>query len=950
VTISIAGQTATWTSYPCSPIPSISVTAFPLTDVDFTMTWIGGHNVLVSCSGPNLPLLEGDIFPVDDSILAAFYGDGSDQPLTLSQLVSGVTCKMGFFTDQYGLIFPIDVTITWYGVLSLSMTIYSEAGCQTGSWIDSSTVDVGPDLCVSAPQYTAVNFSIFSIDDVGTVTGECSGGVSFEIPVVAGTRNYSIPGVGGITLSELKSPMLCYLYPFESGYYNRVVSIYWEPGYGDFCTYPKYPCTSSSVSSSSGSSSPRSSSTSSSKFVSSSASYATGFGPNDFPSSPSVTSPQVSVSSAPSTTSTHLSGEVSSTFSSSAPSSSSSSSPPASSSAAPVVSQVEVLPLLVTNPWDVLYDGVGNLYISDSSSNQVIKSTTAGTLIANFTFSPALNSPRGMAIDSDGHLYVADTNNNRVVKFAADGTQLAVFTTINPALSSPSAVALDAFNNLYIVDSYNQRIVVLSPNGTQAWVITASGLDYPAGVAVDASNAVYIADTFHNHIVKLFGPGNVIILYSDLDLPTNLVLDAQGNIFIADSANNRVVQISPTGVLLNVFTALSPPLGYPTGLTLDSAGDLYVADYYNNRVVEFTSVIPSTTVPFPTGNLCILLYSLPGTVDYPWSISYMLQFTYNPTLVAVGTGTAVTLLSGSGSRTYTNRFGASFTAPLTLKLIPSLTGPLLYLNSAIPFDGDGLTFTLTPPVQLPGGNPLLLSSQTNVYSSSGIIVEGGSALPDRLGQAFLSNVPDVINTTIGASNVNSLAANYATCRAPITFTNGLRAPTQPSSSNGGTRITYSYSISDGVTYNVTTSLDISTASAFATSADRLGNPYQTVTNITGRRVYTYLPTDQQLTSTITSITNTNAADQRFYPYTLLASAPGVYSINTAPFLDVDGLAFTVSPAVPANGMMIGSGSAYNNVTVFVNINTAMSTAVLTESVTTANPPLFSLQKQLYSIE
>ena len=116
---------------------------------------------------------------------------------------------------------------------------------------------------------------------------------------------------------------------------------------------------------------------------------------------------------------------------------------------------------------------------------------------------------------------------------------------------------------------------------------------------------------------------------------------------------------------------------------------------------------------------------------------------------------------------------------------------------------------------------------------------------DRLGTAFVSSVPGFTNVPIGASNLNSLAANYDQCQAPITFTNGLRPPTQPSASNGALRIQYSYSISDGVNYTVQGNLTISTASAFATLKDQLGNPYQQVVNVTGIRTYTYLATGQQ---------------------------------------------------------------------------------------------------------
>ena len=155
------------------------------------------------------------------------------------------------------------------------------------------------------------------------------------------------------------------------------------------------------------------------------------------------------------------------------------------------------------------------------------------------------------------------------------------------------------------------------------------------------------------------------------------------------------------------------------------------------------------------------------------------------------------------------------------------------------------------------------------------MVESGEYRVDPLGQVFLSSVPGFANVTIGAANVNSLAVQYSTCQAPISFSNGLRPPTQPSSSNGAVRFLYSYYISDGQFYSVSANLTITTSSQFATSVDALGNPYQSVVNVTGTRLYTYLPTNATLRSSVTGLQRSSTASQRFYPYSLLASAPGV---------------------------------------------------------------------------
>ena len=325
-----------------------------------------------------------------------------------------------------------------------------------------------------------------------------------------------------------------------------------------------------------------------------------------------------------------------------------------------------------------------------------------------------------------------------------------------------------------------------------------------------------------------------------------------------------------------------------------------------------------------------------------------MSFTYDPTPVYTATGVAVTVLSGSGTRIYTNRFGNTFTTPLTV--VPGAAGQvtnLLYLSGSGPVDGSGITWNVSTPLQMPGNGPAQLVTSITIYNQSGVVVESGESRVDGLGSAFLSNVPGFQNITVGASNINALAAGYSTCTAPITFTNGLRAPTQPSVSNGAVRIAYTYFITDGATYSVSGNLTITTSSAFANLKDVLGNPYQQVVNVAGTRLYTYLPTGAIVRSTVSglSLAVNPLADQRFYPYSLLASAPGVYTVNTAPFFDFDGIEFAISPSAPANGASPTAGILYPAINLF--FSTPEPTAVLTESNTNTLPSA-DYQTQTYS--
>ena len=316
----------------------------------------------------------------------------------------------------------------------------------------------------------------------------------------------------------------------------------------------------------------------------------------------------------------------------------------------------------------------------------------------------------------------------------------------------------------------------------------------------------------------------------------------------------------------------------------------------------------------------------------------------------------MSVLSATGTRTYTNRFGATFSTPLTLSALTSssLASPvpslLLYLNSAFPVDANGLTFVLSSTVQQPGAGPLNPVSTLKLANVSGQVVEVGSTSIDGLGSAFLSSIAGFTNVTIGASNLNTLAVDYGSCQAPITSSNGLRQPTQPTVSNGAAHFMYSYLISDGATYSVAVNLSVTASSGFAIGQDQLGNPSQTLTSVTGTRLYTYLPTGAQLLSAVAGLTTTApvSGSQLFYPYTLISASPGVYTEDVAPFIDGDGLQFDVTPAVPVNGLAPGAGTLASSVRLQL-LSQVGGKTVLAESAY-VSPPLWSLQQQLYTLQ
>jgi sugar lactone lactonase YvrE len=223
--------------------------------------------------------------------------------------------------------------------------------------------------------------------------------------------------------------------------------------------------------------------------------------------------------------------------------------------------------------------------------------TFPGVVNVLSTGSISLSAPAGVTVDPSRNVYIADTSNNQIVKVDVSGNaSVLAITGLGTALSSPSAVAVDGSDNLYIADKGNSRIVLVSSSGAGSVVNTgAVTLSLPQGVALDPSGNLFIADSGHNQIAKVSSGVTSVFtitgLGTALSTPKGLAEDASGNLYIADSANNRIVKVTSGGAgsVLNL-SGLGTALSAPSGVAVDTFGNLYIADPGNNRIVSATSL------------------------------------------------------------------------------------------------------------------------------------------------------------------------------------------------------------------------------------------------------------------------------------------------------------------------------------------------------------------------
>jgi uncharacterized protein (TIGR03437 family) len=140
------------------------------------------------------------------------------------------------------------------------------------------------------------------------------------------------------------------------------------------------------------------------------------------------------------------------------------------------------------DPFAVVVDSLGDLFITDQYNNRIRKvtpngtvTTVAGTGAAGYAGDggPAtaakLNEPFGIALDSAGNMYIADKGNAVVRRVTANG----LITTIagsgistpstgdgGPATSAqldPRGVTVDAAGNVYVTDGLNDHVRMLTP-------------------------------------------------------------------------------------------------------------------------------------------------------------------------------------------------------------------------------------------------------------------------------------------------------------------------------------------------------------------------------------------------------------------------------------------------------------------------------------------------------
>jgi sugar lactone lactonase YvrE len=303
---------------------------------------------------------------------------------------------------------------------------------------------------------------------------------------------------------------------------------------------------------------------------------------------------------------------------------------------------------LFNNPWGLVTDNAGNIFVADELNHKIRKITPAGvvTTFAGSTqgyqdgngISAKFYRPNGLAIDASGNIYVVDCYNHKIRKITPSGDVTTFAGSTQGFLNGngtaarfnfPQGIAIDSAGNLFVVDGSNYAIrkITLAADVTVFAGAGTSGFNDGTGsaakftnvkaIAIDtATNDMYVTDGHRIRkitsaaVVTAFagattnGLVNGTLIAARFNWPQGIAVDTNGDIYISDTINCVIRKITASGVVSSLAgntngiagsangTGAAASFYAPIGICFDASRNIYIADsnYGKIRKIDMSAL------------------------------------------------------------------------------------------------------------------------------------------------------------------------------------------------------------------------------------------------------------------------------------------------------------------------------------------------------------------------
>ncbi|MDR0233815.1 MAG: SMP-30/gluconolactonase/LRE family protein [Zoogloeaceae bacterium] len=201
----------------------------------------------------------------------------------------------------------------------------------------------------------------------------------------------------------------------------------------------------------------------------------------------------------------------------------------------------------------ITIDKAGNLYVTDASQNCICMVTQKGEIplivdscggsISYYYYAPDgsifyFYAPEDIAIDAAGNLYVTNSGSNSILKvtmegevslFAGGGYGFADGKGSAAKFRSPSGIATDEAGNFYVVDTGNHSIRKVTKEGEVSTLAGSGKKGFadgkgraaqfcrPHGITIDKAGNLYVADSGNRRIRKVTKEGEVSTFFAHIE-------------------------------------------------------------------------------------------------------------------------------------------------------------------------------------------------------------------------------------------------------------------------------------------------------------------------------------------------------------------------------------------------------------------------------------------------
>jgi uncharacterized protein (TIGR03663 family) len=223
-------------------------------------------------------------------------------------------------------------------------------------------------------------------------------------------------------------------------------------------------------------------------------------------------------------------------------------------------------------PWGVAVGPEGRVYVADTWNHRVQVFDAEGRFLgkvgvfgqagASVSSAPdVFYGPRDVVVDGEGRVYVSDTGNKRIQVFAPYEdldpdlnylTSLGGPGIIEGRLDEPVGLAIGADGLLYVADTWNRRVQVLTLEGTfvRQWPMGGWESQSPANkpyLADDGAGRIYVSDPEGMRVVVFDAQGTPLVALkgageSFFRLPVGVLVDGEGRLWVSDAAGDRVLR------------------------------------------------------------------------------------------------------------------------------------------------------------------------------------------------------------------------------------------------------------------------------------------------------------------------------------------------------------------------------------------------------------------------